>query len=173
MSGCRYAFRKFMNMIQTDLNINFNITTNINHPPKLQQDKYDDYLIKLYDMILKLMGDDTNTNDVLMSLKILGSINTDYINLENDLENETLIKVIKNVIYICENSIDTVNVISLSTLNILLKFCNEQLKEPSWLDNIKQLYEREYNKLSEIENMNDYNKLSYFQITKGMKLLTS
>ncbi len=167
MSGTHYAFNKFINIIQKDLNINFHIINN--NPLELPQDNYDDYLIKLYDVILKLMRDDKNTNDILMSLKMIGSINTEYINLEN----ETLIKVIKKVIYLCENNIDTVNIISLSTLNVLLTFCKEQLKEPSWLDDIKQLYDRQYIKLTQIENMSDYNKIAYFQITKGLNLLTS
>jgi hypothetical protein len=166
MSGCRYAFSKFINMFQSDLNINFDIMMNIT--PKLYPDNYDDYLKKAYNTILKLMEDNENTYDILSSLKNFGNIMTNHI----DLENETLIKIIKKIIYICDNSIETVNIISLSTFNILLKLCNEQLREPSWLDSVKQLYDRQYHKFSDIENISEYNKLAYLQITEGIKLLT-
>lgn len=173
MHGCRYGFSEFINDIETILNVNLNEKHTMTRcPPELPDDLYETHMEEQYNNIIHYIDKSMSIEERMIGYRLFGSIKLYYTKQDKttdiiNIESQPLLKIMKEAfsVCVCKFELDELRIIIVAALNTFIKFCNENLLNPSWMIDLKCCYTQLMNEL------NNEIPLLRFEIKKGYRLL--
>jgi hypothetical protein len=175
MNGCRYSYTKFIDMISLELKFSDkHVYSMLLEPPEFPNNSYDKNILDTFKQIHNLIHPSKPLDTRIQNFKTFGVIKFHYTKEDGSVNSINLntvefVNIIKEaiVVYLNKSENEMLRLIALSSINAVIKFCNDTIQEPEWMNLLIEFFE----KIKEKEYIESEDTLMKFEIKKGLRLM--